>query len=74
MSTSLIPNRKPTTPLMAFHGTGIYNKNFKYQTKRQAAYPSTAASLNQRNPKSFEEINVKPSLHDRFNQKFYLPG
>lgn len=30
MSVSLIPNRKPTTPLMAFHGTGKYNNNFKF--------------------------------------------
>ena len=36
--------------------------------------PATAAVHKEKNGKATEELNVKPTLHDRFAAKFYVPG
>ena len=36
--------------------------------------PSIAAVSRERNQKANEDVNVKPTLHDRFSSKFYVPG
>ena len=62
---------------MPFHSTGKYaNKSLKnYQNlRRYPAQPGVAASKTERNKKAGEEINIKPSVHDRFNSKFYIPN
>ena len=72
----MIPNRKPSTPLMELYSLGSYRKKLtQFQThRRHQAVPSTAAVHKERNPSATEEVNVKPSLHDRFSAKFYVPG
>ena len=75
MSTA--PQRKPATPLMGFHGLGKYNNKAlkNYSTcRRYPAQASLAATKLERNKKEYEEINIKPSVHDRFNNKFYIPS
>jgi len=58
---------------MGLHANGKYNKNLKNfnSIRRNLAHPSQAATSKERNPKKDGEFNVKPSLHDRFNTKFY---
>ena len=42
---------------------------------RHQAEPSIAAPMSERNPKNPDaDVNVKPTLHDKFNNKLYLPG
>ena len=73
----MIPNRKPATPLMELYGNGTYRKNLtSFDTsRRHNAVPGIAASHVERNgiSKAEQNINIKPSLHDRFNSKFYVP-
>lgn len=43
--------------------------------RRHKAEPSMAAKLSERNPASPDaDVNVKPTLHDKFNIKLYHPG
>ena len=73
---SLIPNRKQATPLMSFYAEGKYDKNlinFMSQ-RRNMAVSGTSAKYAERNSRPYDEINVKPSVHDRFSSKFYQPG
>jgi hypothetical protein len=42
--------------------------------RRYPAQPGVAASKSERNKKAGDEINIKPSVHDRFNSKFYIPN
>ena len=48
---SLIPNRQPATPLMAYHGIGKYDKQLNGLAKglRHPGEPGVAASLMDRN-------------------------
>ena len=64
---------------LSFYSTGKYpdsaslHKFLKVQ--KHGAEPSLAAKLSERNPASPDaEVNVKPTLHDKFNNKLYLPG
>ena len=42
---------------------------------KHSAEPSIAAPMSDRNPKSPDaDVNVKPTLHDKFNNKLYMPG
>lgn len=70
--TTMVNNKKPSTPLMEFYSLGVYRKSVKeYDTGiKHQAMPSVAARIKERNQL---EINIKPSVHDRFNSKFYKP-
>ena len=68
---------------LAFYGMGrcepgdssgaALHKFLKIQ--KHSAEPSVAAKLSERNPMGPDaELNVKPTLHDKFNNKLYLPG
>ena len=74
MST-LVPPRKPGTPLINFYAYGKYTKNLNNHVKRRhMAEAGVAAKNAERNMKPYEELKVKPSIHERFNSKFYVPG
>lgn len=68
--TTMVPNRKPSTPLMEFYGTGLYRKHLKQTGKQHKAEPGPAASKAERNHR---DINIKPTLHDEISLKFYKP-
>lgn len=43
--------------------------------RRHKAEPGLALKLHERNPLSPDaDVNVKPTLHDKFNIKLYHPG
>ena len=72
---SLIPNREPGTPLMAFHGVGRYDnkvelsnaKGLRHQGEQGVSALALDRNLSQ------DDLNVKPQVHDLINPKFYIP-
>ena len=79
---ALQPPATASAPL-AFYCVGKYeakdgssNTLQKFlKIQKHNAEPSVAAKLSERNPTSPDaDLNVKPTLHDKFNHKLYHPG
>jgi hypothetical protein len=73
---SLIPNRKPATPLLPFFAEGKYSGCLPSVVKhrRFQAVAGASASYTERNKKEDQEVNIKPQLQQHFSSKFYKAG
>ncbi|CDW77658.1 UNKNOWN [Stylonychia lemnae] len=72
--SSIIPNRKPDTPVQPLITVGNYKSTIEIDRfKRPQAIPGPSSSIFERNKQGNQEINIKPITQIKPSLEFYNP-